>query len=310
MTCDFCYRMCDIPEGGTGFCLSRINDGGIVKDFCYGGLASIAVDPVEKKPLYHFLPGTRTLSIAMQGCNFTCDFCQNHEISQHHVLRDAVDPSMIVEHALACGCPSISYTYSEPVVWQDYMLEVAILAHGKGLMNIMVTNGSFSPASLERVLPHIDAYNIDLKGDKGFYKDVCHSSIDPVLTSIGRIIGYGSHLEVTTMIIEGIHTAEMINSLASMLEQRGVDVWHLTRFYPMYRMRDRKPTTEHFLKKMITVASSHEIPFIYPGNSRLEDVGRCSSCGSAIHRPGTEGLCPVCGGKLYGVYGDPFSKKT
>ncbi len=310
MICDFCYRMCDIPEGGTGFCLSRFNDRGNLKDLCYAGLASMAVDPVEKKPLNHFLPGTRTLSIAMQGCNFTCDFCQNHEISQHHVMRDAVDPAVVAGYAEACGCPSISYTYSEPMVWQDYMLEVASLAHARGLLNIMVTNGSFSAASLERILPCIDAYNIDLKGDEEFYRNICHASAGPVLSSIERIVGYGSHLEVTTMVIEGIHNEEMIGALACMLERRGVNVWHLSRFYPMYRMRDRKQTGELFLKDMIAIASSHGIPFIYPGNSSLPDMCRCPSCGMSIHRPGADGLCPVCGRKLYGVYGDPFSKKT
>lgn len=310
MKCDFCYRMCEIPEAGMGFCKSRINDCGIIKDRCYGGLVSIAVDPVEKKPLYHFLPGSSTLSIAMQGCNFTCDFCQNYEISQRYFMKDAVDPSAIVEYALSYGCPSISYTYSEPIVWQDYMLDVAKLSRKRNIRNIMVTNGSFSEASLERVLPYIDAYNVDLKGDENFYSEICHSSFSPVLSSIRRISEYGTHLEVTTMVIEGVHDESMIRYLGRCLSSCNVKVWHLSRFFPMYLMGNRRPTSENFLKRMLKIAVECKIPYVYPGNSKISGFARCPSCSNDMDRPGADGICPYCGEKLYGVYrSQPLSRK-
>ena len=302
MICDFCYRMCDIPEGGTGFCLSRFNDRGNLKDLCYAGLASMAVDPVEKKPLNHFLPGTRTLSIAMQGCNFTCDFCQNHEISQHHVMRDAVDPAVVAGYAEACGCPSISYTYSEPMVWQDYMLSVADKAHESGLDCIMVTNGSFSGPSLKRVLSSIDAFNVDLKGDERFYSEICHASMTPVVSAIEKIGRNGLHLEVTTMLIEGIHDRMTIKRLGRILHSAGVQVWHLSRFFPSYMMCDRVATSEKFLCSMIDEARESGIPFIYPGNSMIETGNRCPSCGHVISKPQKDGRCTNCKTKLYGRY--------
>lgn len=302
MRCDFCYRLCEIPEGGMGFCKSRINDCGTIKDRCYGGLVSIAADPVEKKPLYHFLPGSFTLSIAMPGCNFTCDFCQNYEISQRYFMKDAVDPDSIVGYASAYNCPSISYTYSEPIVWQDYMLDVAKLARKRNIKNIMVTNGSFSETSMERILPYIDAYNVDLKGDEEFYRCICHSSFSSVLSSIRRISEYGAHLEVTTMVIEGIHDESMIRYLGSCLSSYKVKVWHLSRFFPMYLMSDRRPTSESFLKRMLKIAFESAVPYVYPGNSGLDSFVRCPRCSCRIEKPKADGLCPSCGEKLYGVY--------
>lgn len=302
MKCDFCYRECEIEPGRMGWCRSRINVDGHLEDLCYGAIVAAAADPVEKKPLFHFRPSTRTFSIAMEGCNFSCDFCQNHEISQNHSANGRVDRARVVENAIRLRCPSISFTYSEPIVWQDYMLSVADKAHESGLDCIMVTNGSFSGTSLERALSSIDAFNIDLKGDERFYSKICHASMAPVVSAIERICGNGSHLEVTTMLIEGIHDRMTIKRLGRILHSAGVQVWHLSRFFPSYMMYDRAATSENFLRSMIDEARESEIPFIYPGNSMIETVNRCPSCGHAIARPQNDGRCPNCKTKLYGRY--------
>ena len=275
MRCDFCFRHCDISEGGWGWCNARTVRNGRLEDRAYGHLSSVTVDPVEKKPLYLFLPGTKTLSVAMEGCCLDCAFCQNHDISRsHHDSLPFISPHDTVEYAVDNGIPSISFTYSEPLVWQDYVAETAKEAHKLGIKTVMVTNGEFSESALERLLPLIDAYNVDLKGGEDFYRSICHGEMKPVLDAIERISEYGSHIEVTTMLIEGIHTAEMVEKLGELLKARGIRVWHLSRFFPRYMMEDREPTSESFLLKMIETAMKSGIPYIYPGNSSLKVPGR------------------------------------
>lgn len=305
MICDFCYRHCDIREGGSGWCQSRMNRNGILQDLHYGSLTAMADDPVEKKPLYHFLPGTRTLSLSMQGCCFDCDFCQNYEIAKKKVDGRFCSASDVIRLAADNHFPSVSFTYTEPLVWQDYMLEIAMGLKEKNIRSIMVSNGAFSEEALERILPMIDAFNIDLKGNAGFYKDICHSSIAPVLDGIEAIVKAGRHIEVTTMLIEGIHDAQCVRELGKLLQERGVKVWHLSRFYPMYRMSDREPTSEAFLDEMLEAAQESGIEFIYPGNSRLPSPTICPDCGHIIRRsPGgkMKGACPECGRRLYGIF--------
>ena len=157
MICDFCYRHCDISEGGYGYCQARTVRSGQLEDRNYGELAAAAIDPVEKKPLYHFLPGTRTLSVAMEGCSLSCAFCQNHEIAKgHHEGFPFTAPETLSEYAITHSIPSLSFTYTEPIVWQDYAMEAALSAKEHGLRTIMVTNGTFSNEALDRLLPLID----------------------------------------------------------------------------------------------------------------------------------------------------------
>ena len=261
MRCDFCYRHCSISDGKYGLCGSRKGEGGRIISPFYGMLAAFAIDPVEKKPLYHFHPGTKTLSIAEEG-----------------------------------------YTYSEPLVWQDYMLRTANLARKKGLENIMVSNGSFSDEALSRILPVIDAYNIDLKGDEEFYQKIVKGSSIHVRKAIEKIVKYGSHIEVTTLVIEGIHTPSMIRELGAFLNDAGVSVWHLTRFFPAYMMDDRRATSEEFLDLIYNEALKSGIPFIYKGNTGHESPTKCPLCKAVIDRLSTNGLCHSCGYKLYGKF--------
>ena len=272
--CDFCFRRCSIPDGKTGWCGMRKNEGGKIISPEYGHIPAIAVDPIEKKPLYHFLPGTETLSLGASGCCLRCDFCQNWTLSIEHEKGKFLDPGDAAAYARLEGYPSISFTYSEPLVWQDYVAETAKEAHKLGIKTVMVTNGEFSESALERLLPLIDAYNVDLKGGEDFYRSICHGEMKPVLDAIERISEYGSHIEVTTMLIEGIHTAEMVEKLGELLKARGIRVWHLSRFFPRYMMEDREPTSESFLLKMIETAMKSGIPYIYPGNSSLKIPGR------------------------------------
>ena len=299
-SCDFCFRKCSIEEGEYGQCHVRKNSGGKIVSPHYGEIPAIALDPVEKKPLYHFLPGTKTLSLGASGCNLFCDFCQNWTLSQRISRGEHISAEKAVSYAIRNRIPSISFTYSEPLVWQDFMISTASMAREKGLRTVMVSNGSFSDEALKRILPVIDAFNIDVKGDDDFYRKICHGSLAPVLNGLEGIAG--KHVEVTTMIIEGIHTPSMIEKIGKELYQRGISVWHLSRFYPNYKMNNRKPTSELYLAKIIKIAKTSGVPFIYPGNSFLKADNHCPHCMKPIYTPPLSGECPNCGERIYGVW--------
>ncbi len=330
--CDFCYRRCRIPEGGKGYCGVREQVNGQLRTRGYAQVLTAAVDPIEKKPLYHFMPGAKTLSIALFGCNFHCQYCQNYEMSQpdgfyapdqQQALSMSpvpeVSPEELVGLMKAKGLKIMSYTYSDPIVWQDYMLRTAELVHEAGGLNCMITNGSFTPESLERVLPHIDAFNIDLKGDAAFYQDICSGALEPVMASIERIArDPDTVLEVTTMIIEGFHSLEYIQTAGQALADCGVQVWHLSRFFPHYHMADRAPTSEAYLSEMLSAAAASPVPHIYAGNSvnlRYEATA-CPSCGRRlinshgyrgearfdVTRNLKGGRCAACGQPVYGRF--------
>ena len=319
LVCDFCWRHCHIAPGHAGACSVRRNEEGKLLTSGYGKIVAMAVDPIEKKPLYHFHPGSSTFSFALFGCNFSCDFCQNFSISQK-AYQDTMQGTCmssedLVALALQKGCHSISYTYSEPLVWQDYMMEVALLAHKRGMQNIMVTNGSFSQEALQRLLPLIDAYNLDVKGSELFYRTVCNGKLQIVLDAIDFLVKKKAHLEITTMLIESIHTEEHVANLGKILKDLGVQVWHLSRFFPRYKMLNTPETSEIYLRRMIEVASLSGIPYIYSGNSEVENATYCPSCHALLIEPRVwrsnfkdlpealeKGLCPHCGSSIYGVF--------
>jgi len=330
LRCDFCYRECMIPEGEFGRCGVRENRDGHIQTLGYGEIVATGMDPIEKKPFYHVHPGKRTLSVALFGCNFTCSFCQNHRISQTDSVMYArhdgrsrfplqTSPQELANSLVLSRATIMSYTYSEPIVWQDYLLETAKLVHQAGLINCMVTNGSFSPTSLERVLPFIDAFNIDVKGDDHFYREYCGGRLEPVLQAIQTICAT-SHkiLEVTTLVIESIHTPEILFQLGKELKEAGVQVWHLSRFFPHYHMESMPATSEQFLLEALLIAKDSGIPFIYAGNSGLSDWDKtiCPSCGKTLigsHSYSGEaawesansiqhGACVFCDYKIYGMF--------
>ena len=328
-TCDFCYRMCELKEGQRGVCgIREHREGGIVT-VNYGYLLAAAVDPIEKKPMYHFCPGEKTLSVALFGCNFSCTFCQNHDLSQRdselfpasrrQLRGEYTSAEMLVRKMKECGVSIMSYTYSDPVVWQDYMLDTAKIVHEQEGLNCMVTNGSFSGQSLKRVLPYIDGINIDVKGDDQFYRTYCKGALSPVMKAVEAFTKRpGTVLEVTTLLIEGIHTLEDVRLLGAQLCSAGVQVWHLSRFFPHYHMEERRATSEEFLDQAIEIAREAGIPYVYGGNTGNPDHGitRCPSCGrQVVTRRGyyvrvqkelqqsmLMNMCIECGQRIYGVF--------
>ena len=326
--CDFCFHQCLLGEDETGICGVRKNHEGRVITTVYGEVVSLGVDPIEKKPFYHVKPGSSTLSVALPGCNLSCEFCQNYAISQYNRARigntgkkqDLTSPKELVDLLVESELEIMSYTYSDPVVWQDYMLDTAKLVrsveHG---LNCMVTNGSMSAESLLIMLDYIDAFNIDVKGDEEFYRTYCNGSLAPVLQNLEQICTDGrAVVEVTTLVIEGIHSQNDIFRLGCQLREAGVQVWHLSRFFPAYKMLDRQQTSEKFLHDMLQTASESGIPYIYSGNSRerLFVSTRCPECGTVLipahdysgdagvsaGKHIVDGKCAECGDPIYGLF--------
>ncbi len=327
--CDFCWHMCTLAPGERGICGIRENRDGSLVTLGWGEIVASGIDPIEKKPLYHVYPGKKTYSIALFGCNLRCQFCQNHHISQpdspyriggqRHFAIVQTSAEAVVEKMDEADLSIMSYTYSDPIVWQDYMLSVAQLVHDRKKINCMVTNGSFSEASLQRVLPYIDAFNIDVKGDENFYRKLCKGSLQPVLHAVETIAAQSDKvLEVTTLLIEGYHNPAMIKQLGQQLVERGVKVWHLSRFFPHYRMQSWPPTAEEFLQEMLLIAEDVGIEYVYAGNSALEtyDQTYCPACrATLIHSHSysgeaaidtkehiIDGKCRYCGRAIYGFF--------
>lgn len=326
--CDFCFHHCLLEEGGTGVCGVRENMDGKMVTTVYGEVISAGVDPIEKKPFYHVKPGSRTLSVALPGCNFSCKFCQNYTISQYNHSRidytgkkkTLISPQKLVELLVKNRLNIMSYTYSDPVVWQDYMLDTARLVRElENGLNCMITNGSMSAESLVVMMDYIDAFNIDVKGDEEFYRTFCNGSLTPVLQNLERICSDGrAVVEVTTLVIEGIHSQDDIFRLGCRLKDAGVQVWHLSRFFPAYKMLDRQETSEIFLQETLQTASESGIPFIYSGNSneRLFVATRCPECGALLipshsysgdagdssGKRISDGKCAECGVLIYGLF--------
>ncbi|MFA7371298.1 MAG: AmmeMemoRadiSam system radical SAM enzyme [Sphaerochaetaceae bacterium] len=314
LQCDFCYHMCTLKEGQRGVCGIRSNQGGKLVSHGWAEVVASALEAIEKKPLYHFFPGSKTLSVALFGCNYRCKFCQNYHISQGE--RPERRSEKILPHKLAqtlkqSNSKILSFTYSEPVVWLDYVEECATEVKKDNNFTCMITNGSFSKTSLNRILPLIDAFNIDLKGDDNFYREYCGGKLEPVLDSIETIAeAEGKVLEVTTLLIEEIHSARDVRQMGRQLKERGVKVWHLSRFYPQYLMEDYHQTSEHYLERMLEEASLAGIPYIYAGNSNLTGWGdtKCPSCGAPlIARKRTAvkfngNKCHACGYEIYGRF--------
>ncbi|MBN2652196.1 MAG: AmmeMemoRadiSam system radical SAM enzyme [Spirochaetales bacterium] len=320
--CNFCARSCHLDNGEVGACGVRKNIAGHITSLYYSKIASMAVEPIEKKPLYHFHPASRVLSLASFGCNFSCSFCQNYSIAQDYdpyfaYESESINPTnlpMIMEKE---GVNLVAYTYSEPTVWQDYMLECCDWVSGNGGKNIMVTNGFFSSVALDKFTRSVDAFNIDLKGNRAFYQKHCGARIEPVLHSISRLISAGKHVEVTTLLIEDLHTLEDVREIARMVSDLGVKVWHLSRFYPAYKMSNSNRTSEPFLKEAIEIARSKDIDFVYGGNSQniSNSLTKCTKCSNVLIQrdqynvhlinsriENSKMFCNICGTELFGKY--------
>ena len=271
--CLLCPHHCKIANGKTGVCRSRRNKDGVLVSEVYGKPCSLAIDPIEKKPLYHFHPGTKCLSIACTGCNFKCLNCQNHEISQvppTDVGHYDLSPSQVVELCLEHHCPGIAYTYTEPLTYLEYIVDTARLAHGNGLWNILVTAGYVCQEPLENLLPYLDAANIDLKSfSDNIYQKVSGGHLQPVLNTILAMQKAGVWIELTNLIIPGVNDdMAMIRQMCRWIVDNGLanNPLHFSRFFPRYKMQDIPPTPIHMQEEAKAIAIEEGIKHVYLGN--------------------------------------------
>ncbi len=319
--CNLCAHRCLIREGRLGICGVRENREGVLYSRVYGRLVSMAVDPVEKKPLFHFYPSTGAFSIATVGCNFRCLFCQNADISQWprergEVIGEDVPPEVVVQEAKRSRCRSIAYTYTEPTIFTEYAYDVAVLARKEGIANIYVTNGYMTPEMLDFFHPYLDAANVDLKSFRDdFYRKQCGARLQPVLEALKKMVAQGVWVEVTTLIIPGLNDSdEELREIADFIRtELGPQYpWHISRFYPHYRMMDRPPTPVQTLHRAREIGYSAGLRYVYEGNvpgAGGEDT-LCPQCGRpVIRRWGftvleyalRDGRCAHCGGQIDGV---------
>ena len=319
--CKACHQRCVLAEGELSKCGVRVNRNGNLYLTVYGLVSAMNVDPIEKKPLYHFLPGTFSLSIGTVGCNFSCKFCQNWEISQYpqthqyKVFGKEISPEEVVKLAQDYGTPSISYTYNEPVIFFEFAYDVMRIAKEKGIRNVFVTNGYETEEAIDIALPYLDAMNIDLKSfSDEFYKKICGARLKPVLKTIEYAFKRGIWIEITTLLIPGYNDSEEeIREIARFIASLSKDIpWHVSRFFPAYRMLDVMPTPLDTLERAYHIGKEEGLNFVYVGNYwnvNLEST-YCPSCGERVierHQYRTlnflkEGKCPKCGYSLPGVW--------
>ena len=318
--CHLCRFRCLIANGARGVCAVRENRGGTLYSLVYGKLCAGHVDPIEKKPLFHLLPGSSTYSIATPGCNFNCLHCQNYSISQvernQPVRGSDIKPHDFVQSALYNNCRSISYTYTEPTIFYEYASATARLATESGLKNIFVTNGYISKEALTAIAPFLSAANIDLKGfSEGFYRDIIHAKLSEVLDSIIEYRKLGIWLEITTLVIPGLNDsdAELRGIADFIVTNLGVDTpWHVSAFYPTYKLTNRPRTPANTLKKAREIGIAAGLRYVYEGN--VPGAGGentcCPGCSAIlIKRFGYTiqtnriigGLCPDCGCLIAGI---------
>jgi len=318
--CQLCAHHCTIANGSKGLCQVRENQDGILYSLVYGRTISRNVDPIEKKPLYHFYPGSRSFSIATPGCNFHCDWCQNWEISQlpgnrHRIIGEQLSPQEIVAEADSADCRSIAYTYTEPTVFFEYAYDTARLARDAGIANVFVSNGFMSAEMLELFHPWLDAANIDLKAFRDqTYRTYVGARLPPVLDSLKRLSFYGVWLEVTTLIIPGINddSQELEDLVDFIVRELGEETpWHVSRFFPGYKMKATPPTPPETLQQAVEIGRRGGLHNIYTGNLNEDTVTICPGCGvEVVRRSGfgvrsnriiAEQRCPDCGEFIAGV---------
>jgi pyruvate formate lyase activating enzyme len=327
--CLACSHQCLIADGKTGICGVRQNIDGELYVLVYGKPISVNIDPIEKKPLFHFLPGQKAFSLGTVGCNFSCDFCQNWEISQFPKSQDTEyrmqntdfygedwPPLKIVDYCQDNKIPIIAYTYNEPTIWTEYAYDIMKLAKEEGIKNVWVSNGFMSEKTLSLISPYLDAINIDLKSfSPDFYKKICHGLLEPVKENIKRIWQKKIWIEVTSLIIPGINNSDKeLQQIAEFLKDISIDLpWHISAFYPSYKMTDIIPTPKEDLIRAYKIGKNAGLNYVYTGN--IPDIDYestfCPKCHTnIIERRGIEmmkndlknGECPKCGYKIQGKW--------
>jgi pyruvate formate lyase activating enzyme len=311
--CRLCPHVCGIADGARGKCGLRENAGGRLTALSYGRTVSVNVDPIEKKPLYHFMPGSVILSIGPNGCTFTCDNCQNWHISQERVPTRAIPPDELVALASREGSIGVAFTYTEPLLWFEYLKDVTPLLRAHGLKSVVVTNGFLNEDPAKEIAPLIDGFNVDLKGmSDGFYQKVCGGRVEPVKRFI-EIAAAVSHVEVTNLVIPELNDSRGdFEDLTEWLAGVSPDIpLHFSRFFPQYRMTDRQPTPQKTLETAFEIAK-RRLRYVYVGNIFIEGTEdtHCAKCNEVVvERKGYDtrvrgagGRCPKCGTAVKGVW--------
>ncbi|MEE8317783.1 MAG: AmmeMemoRadiSam system radical SAM enzyme [Candidatus Omnitrophota bacterium] len=310
--CFLCSHRCKIPPDRFGICGVRKNKEGRLYTHAYGEVIASHVDPIEKKPLYHFLPGSDSYSIATIGCNFRCSFCQNWQISQAAGRGEVLSgyelkPEEVVREAKKNNCKSISYTYTEPTIFFEYAYETARIAKKEGLYNNFVTNGYMTEESLEKIRPYLDACNVDLKAfTEDFYKKMCGARLEPVLRSIRIMKKLGIWVEITTLVVPGQNDSdEELKKIAGFIAGVAPEIpWHISRFHPDYKYMESVPTPVETLKKARAIGKKSGLRYIYLGNVIEGNNTYCYKCKKLlvervvfdINRNNIEDArCPGCG---------------
>jgi len=319
--CSLCNHRCLIKEGAKGVCGVRENKGGNLMTLVYGKVIARHVDPIEKKPLFHFLPGSRSYSIATVGCNFRCRFCQNSDISQmpadyDRIWGEDMTPSTIVREARASRSSTIAYTYTEPTIYYELAVDTARLAESDGIRNVFVTNGYMTEECLQDIGTALHGANVDLKAySDNFYKEQCSAKLEPVLKSIEKMIEMGVWLEVTTLLIPGLNDSEKeLREIAGFLAQQDPNIpWHISRFHPTYRLTNIEATPPEKIQRAREIGYDEGLRYVYTGNLPGDEGEKtfCHECGELlIDRFGFSirnnmikgGLCPGCETEIPGVW--------
>jgi pyruvate formate lyase activating enzyme len=315
--CQLCRHYCNLKENQIGICGVNKNEDGKLVNLVYGKVSALNIDPVEKKPLYHFLPGSKALSIGSIGCNFRCDFCQNWQISQSKDLSNlsSISPQEIVDIALKYGCKSIAYTYNEPTIFYPFAKDIAQIAKRYNIKNIFVSNGYESPEVIEDMVGVIDAFNIDIKSfQNSYYKKRLKGDLEGVLDTLKRIKSKNFWLECTTLIVPNDNDSQdELRAIANFIaNELGSDTpWHLSAFYPNYKAIDKEPTELATLKRAFDIAKEAGIEYVYLGNVPEDGTTYCPKCNSElICRVGynvvknnlIDRRCPNCNKEIAGVW--------
>jgi len=318
--CTLCPRDCHLAEGQAGFCFVRQNLGGQLVSLAYGRSTGFAVDPIEKKPLNHFFPGTQVLSFGTAGCNLGCRFCQNWDISKSRLAdraSSAYSPRQVVDLAVEAGCPALAFTYNDPVIWAEWAIDLAREAHARGLQTVFVTAGFVTESAREEIFANMDAVNVDLKAfTEDFYRKVTLSHMAPVLETLSWLAKTKVWTEVTNLMIPGLNDdpAES-RALAEWIgEHMGPDVpLHFTAFHPDFKMRDLPPTPPETLSRARAIAREVGLHHVYTGNvhDRAGQTTSCAACGTPLIERDwyairsyrvRDSACPSCGARLAGRF--------
>jgi len=322
VVCELCNHHCHIKEGKRGICGVRENRGGVLYSLVYGRLIAENIDPIEKKPLFNFLPGSKAHSISTVGCNFHCLHCQNYDISQYphlhngEIAGDERTAEAVIDDAVRSGCSSVCYTYVEPTIFYEFAYDCSVLAHKRQLKNVFVSNGYMTPEVTRHLAQVLDGINIDIKAfTDDSYKKVCKARLQPVLDNVRLMFELGVWVEVTTLIIPGLNdSTEELRKIAKFIHSVSPIIpWHVTGFYPAYKMMDRDQTPVATLRKAREIGLAEGLHYVYEGNIPGEggENTYCPGCGAElIGRFGfsiqqnnvTDGRCDKCNQQIAGVW--------